>query len=1248
MKILAIRGRNLASLAGEFEVDFQAEPLASAGLFAITGPTGAGKSTLLDALCLALFERTPRLTRASARSEIPDVGEHATTAADPRTLLRRGAAEGFAEVDYVGREGIAWRARWTVKRAYRRQDGKLQNTEISLVRIADGQPVGGHTKKEIQQAIEESIGLSFEQFTRAVLLAQNDFATFLKASDDERAELLQTLTGTQTYTQLSKLAYQRMKAEQEALDRLQGQLADQAPLPPEAREARQAEAAGLIAAQAALAGRKVGLDVRRAWFGQQATLQQAVAEAERKAREAQAVHDAAAPRRARLARIEAVQPARPLLARLEALAAELPRAEERCRASAAALAANADTLAQRAAQSDAAARALEAAEARRREAQPRLDQAKALDARIATLAPRHASARQAVQAAEARQAEADTHHRQTRSEAERLQRDLAEARDWLGAHPQLQPLAEAWPRWEAAFAQAAQFAGQLDASTAQRGRQAATLAGLEAQRDAAAQARQQREAAEQQARAALAALTDAARAIDPDDLARRKAALETRREALAAAQRLVARRDELDAIARGLDARRSAQQARLADSVARLGRAASARPALDQEFAAASRAFEMARLVASDTAERLRAQLQPDAPCPVCGAVDHPYAAHSPQVDALLEGLRQGVEAAQAALQQLAREQGEAEAARGDATAQLAQLEADSAAQAAAVARFDADWQAHPLRAELQGQPAAALPAWLAARLEETAAELDALLRSEAGWRDSLRRRDAAQQALDAATRQFAEADARLTQLQLARQAARQSLAEADARLAGLGQQLDEQLGALDAALAEPDWRGVWRADPAAFARDCEARATAWLAHRQRVTDGEARAVALATAVAAAEEAAARARQHTATAVEAARELATGLDADRQARAGLFDGAPTAAAEQALEQAIADCRTRLDRARVARQQAEADAARLAEAQRQQGLQRDALQADHAAAGQAVEAWLAAFNAAGPGEAPLDGEALAALLCFDAAWIKAEADALQALDRGVASADAVRREARRALDAHAARLPAEAPEGDTPEAVNQARAELDAEAARLAEALADVRLALARDDDRLARSAALRADIDAQAGRSRVWAQLGELIGSADGKKFRNFAQQLTLDVLLGYANRHLDSLARRYRLERLKDSLGLLVVDQDMGNEVRSVHSLSGGESFLVSLALALALASLSSHRVRVESLFIDEGFGSLDADSLLVAMEALDKLQAQGRKVGVISHVQEMTERIGTRIAVRRGGGGVSRVVVE
>ncbi len=149
---------------------------------------------------------------------------------------------------------------------------------------------------------------------------------------------------------------------------------------------------------------------------------------------------------------------------------------------------------------------------------------------------------------------------------------------------------------------------------------------------------------------------------------------------------------------------------------------------------------------------------------------------------------------------------------------------------------------------------------------------------------------------------------------------------------------------------------------------------------------------------------------------------------------------------------------------------------------------------------------------------------------------------------------------------------------------------------------------------------------------------------ANGKKFRNLAQQFTLDILLRDANLHLQSLSRRSRLERITDRGGLLVVDQDMGDELRSVHSWSGGESFQVSLTLALGLSSLSPDKVRVESLFIAEGFGSLAADSLRVAM---DHLQTLGRKVGVTSHVQEMTERIGMRINVRRMAGGQSKVTV-
>ncbi|MCX9458417.1 SMC family ATPase, partial [Vibrio cholerae] len=126
------------------------------------------------------------------------------------------------------------------------------------------------------------------------------------------------------------------------------------------------------------------------------------------------------------------------------------------------------------------------------------------------------------------------------------------------------------------------------------------------------------------------------------------------------------------------------------------------------------------------------------------------------------------------------------------------------------------------------------------------------------------------------------------------------------------------------------------------------------------------------------------------------------------------------------------------------------------------------------------------------------------------------------------------------------------------------------------------------------------------------------------------------------------ALAPRYALMRVPGStLALQVVDHDMGDEVRAVESLSGGETFLISLALALALASLCADTRRLGSLFIDEGFGTLDPDSLEQALACLDALQADGRQIGVISHVSTLVERIGTRIAVESLGGGRSRIRV-
>jgi len=209
------------------------------------------------------------------------------------------------------------------------------------------------------------------------------------------------------------------------------------------------------------------------------------------------------------------------------------------------------------------------------------------------------------------------------------------------------------------------------------------------------------------------------------------------------------------------------------------------------------------------------------------------------------------------------------------------------------------------------------------------------------------------------------------------------------------------------------------------------------------------------------------------------------------------------------------------------------------------------------------------------------------------------------------------------------------------------AQLETRRRQLSEQLGAQRALLTRDEQARQSRQALFAQIDAQTTESDIWQRLDSLIGSAKGDKFRKFAQGLTLDHLLHLANGHLARLHGRYLLRRkTSGELELDIVDSWQGEVARDTRTLSGGESFLVSLALALALSDLVSHKTSIDSLFLDEGFGTLDADTLEIALDALDTLNASGKMIGVISHVEGMKERIPAQIRVEKGGGiGYSRL---
>ncbi len=196
MKISTLRIKNLNSLKSEFCIDFTRDPLDKSGIFAITGPTGAGKTTILDAICVALFGQTPRL----------GVGES-------EELMSRHTGDCYAEVEFTVKDAC-FRSKWSQRRARGKVDGKLQPAAMELAELTgNGDKIIEDKKSRVPTKVEEITGLDFPRFTRSVLLAQGGFAAFLNADDNERADLLEKMTGTEIYSMISQEIYNRAKQE---------------------------------------------------------------------------------------------------------------------------------------------------------------------------------------------------------------------------------------------------------------------------------------------------------------------------------------------------------------------------------------------------------------------------------------------------------------------------------------------------------------------------------------------------------------------------------------------------------------------------------------------------------------------------------------------------------------------------------------------------------------------------------------------------------------------------------------------------------------------------------------------------------------------------------------------------------------------------------------------------------------------------------------------------------------------------
>lgn len=1212
MKILAIRLKNLASLAGPFEIDFTAEPLASAGLFAITGPTGAGKSTLLDALCLALFGAVPRLGD-TGQAKMPDADSDISIG-DPRTLLRRGTGGGYAEVDFVGVSGRRYRARWEANRARDKASGKLQNSRQSLIDLDSDQLLASQ-KTEYKTQLELSLGLNFEQFTRAVLLAQSEFSAFLKANDNERSELLEKLTDTALYTQLGRRAFDKAKDARDAHKQLQDQATGVVPLAAEARAEldQQFDAAQqqLKAQQAQLKQ----LELQHTWLKELREWQERQLAATEQLQRAQAEWDTQAPQRQDLSRLEQLAPQRHQFARQAELNTVLAPLAEQIQ-SHSQQQAELHTRQEQAQQQQASAQtALAAALKHQGDAAPLLRQAFEEQSTLAhltkALAKRTEDKQQHETACAEGQSQLNGLLEKQRQVAERLQRLATE----LDRSAALAPLSDAWSTYRDRLQQLMLIGNRLNKGQAE-------LPQLEQRATAAVeQFTQQREALDllyQEAGAEPHAVAEQIQLLASLLQDNRK-----QQRAFEDLTRLWDSQQQLDQQASALTQKLTdAQQQR--EQLNQTGLHTKAELAIaEQTLTVTKQLLERQRLARSASVEELRAQLQDDQPCPVCGSHEHPY--HQPE--ALLQSLGRHDEneeaTAQKAVDTLKEKLTELRGEVGGLIAQQKEYLQQQEQLATHQQALKPSLEAHPLAATLFNQDAAKRSAWLDQQLSQLTQSITQDEQRQAALLNLQQNAGRLQQQVQAA--------------QEASQQARQLLVDQQRELASDRERLEQELNAFTSLLPADTLEGL-RAEPAATFMQLDQQVSQRLEQLGHQRDELAEQQERQQAIEKEQTHQQHRQQQLEALVQQVTELATQQQAAQQTLSALLGEHSSAEQwQQHVDQAVTlsrqnetDANQQLQAIHNARLQLTADLKALHERQQ-------ALQAEQHSLDTRISEWRALHP-------ELDDEGLNRLLAYDDAQVSQLRQQLQHSEKAVEQAKVLLQEREQRLAEHQALHNGNL---DT-EALDSALASLNQQLAEGEKQCAELRARQSEDQRRQDANQAFAEQIAKAYDEWQRWARLNALIGSATGDTFRKIAQAYNLDLLVHHANVQLRQLVRRYRLKRGGSMLGLLVMDTEMGDELRSVHSLSGGETFLVSLALALGLASMASSTLKIESLFIDEGFGSLDPESLQLAMDALDGLQAQGRKVAVISHVQEMHERIPVQIQVKRQGNGLSTLEVK
>ncbi|PKN05246.1 MAG: chromosome segregation protein SMC [Deltaproteobacteria bacterium HGW-Deltaproteobacteria-9] len=1213
MRILGVRFKNLNSLVGEWQVDFTHPDYSSEGIFAITGPTGSGKTTIMDAICLGLYGRTPRLDKVTKSSN---------------EIMSRQTGECFAEVTFETQKGH-YRCHWSQHRAKRRPEGELQQAKHEIA-DADSETVLESKINQVGEFIEKATGMDFERFTRSMLLAQGGFTVFLHAPPNERAPILEQITGTEIYSRISMKVHERRTGENNRLEMLQAELKGIQVLSEDEERDLGTSVQENQAREALLAGKLDEMNKALAWIEGIFSLEKELVELDIKQQDFEQRRQEFAPESKKL---ERSMKALGLEGDYSGVAALRAQQDHETKELDGAII----TLPEKDKTAIVARDARQAAESLLNEARARQASAAQVIKRVRDLDARLGEQKRQLDEKMKAIGEIETQGKSYKSHITHSEQTLKNAHDALKAVHEYRTKHAADASLLANLnAIEKGFALLRDSETKHR-KAREGLSAAAGKKESAFAACSKTEAGHEKLRrefekrqGELKGLTDEITAIlKGRDISQWRSETDTLRDR----ERLLSQTGEtiegidkthkaLDGLQTRIDASRIGN-AKLSDEIKS---STDKKALLEKDIVTLETRVSLLSRIRDLDEERKR--LEDGKPCPLCGATDHPYAQGNVPVlseaEAELKKTKNEFKNISQVLSKLEAGQvqttAEIQHAEKDMEEKKATLDTDEKRCADALVKLNIEVSPE----DRSGKVREAI-AGVQAKTTETSGIIS--VAEEKG-----RKEKTAQTALEKIRETFDNAG---KTLQDARHKLETAVLEHARLIKDVDAQAEETRKIRTAVLKDVEPYGI--SDTPldgldTILKDLTKRRDTWQAkddeksaHKKQIDELKAdieKHNALSSAL----------EKDLETRRKNCDDLKIEYDSFSSSRRELFGEKNTDQEEKRLAEAMDKAGEAFEKAREEYGEIEKEITALKE-KIDSLKEKTGKRAKELA--QTEQNLTERIKKTGFED---EADYLSSRLSEEEREILADKE--RALIKGKTELDARRKDKSETLASEREKKLTDQSSETLKE--NIIAWNTDLKQVRLD--IGGILKSLSENEKLKEKQRERIMNIDAQKKECARWEDLHHLIGSADGKKFRNFAQGLTFEMMIAHANRQLGKMTDRYLLVRdVSQPLELNVIDNYQAGEIRSTKNLSGGESFIVSLALALGLSQMASRNVRVDSLFLDEGFGTLDEDALETALETLAGLQQDGKLIGVISHVAALKERIGAQIQVIPEAGGRS-----